>query len=85
LAARCQVIPHITDEIKRRIFAAAEGFDIAIGEVGGTVGDIEGLPFLEAVRQVAWDLGRENVLYIHLTLVPFHHRRRRAQDQADAA
>jgi CTP synthase len=66
-----QVIPHITDEIKRRIFAAAEGFDIAIGEVGGTVGDIEGLPFLEAVRQVAWDLGRENVLYIHLTLVPF--------------
>jgi len=66
-----QVIPHITDEIKRRIFAAAEGYDIAIGEVGGTVGDIEGLPFLEAVRQVAWDLGRENVLYIHLTLVPF--------------
>ncbi|MEO6163987.1 MAG: CTP synthase [Candidatus Binatia bacterium] len=66
-----QVIPHITDEIKRRIFAAAEGFDIAIGEVGGTVGDIEGLPFLEAVRQVAWDLGRENVLYIHLTLVPY--------------
>jgi CTP synthase len=66
-----QVIPHITDEIKRRIFAAAEGFDIAIGEVGGTVGDIEGLPFLEAVRQVAWDLGRENVLYVHLTLVPY--------------
>ena len=65
------MIPHITDEIKRRIFAAAEGYDIAIGEVGGTVGDIEGLPFLEAVRQVAWDLGRENVLYIHLTLVPY--------------
>jgi CTP synthase len=71
LGGTVQVIPHITDEIKRRIFAAAEGFDIAIGEVGGTVGDIEGLPFLEAVRQVAWDLGRENVLYIHLTLVPF--------------
>jgi CTP synthase len=71
LGGTVQVIPHITDEIKRRIFAAAEGFDIAIGEVGGTVGDIEGLPFLEAVRQVAWDLGRENVLYIHLTLVPY--------------
>ncbi len=71
LGGTVQVIPHITDEIKRRIFAAADGFDIAIGEVGGTVGDIEGLPFLEAVRQVAWDLGRENVLYIHLTLVPF--------------
>ena len=71
LGGTVQVIPHITDEIKRRIFAASDGFDIAIGEVGGTVGDIEGLPFLEAVRQVAWDLGRENVLYIHLTLVPF--------------
>ncbi|MGZ8487710.1 MAG: CTP synthase [Candidatus Binatia bacterium] len=71
LGGTVQVIPHITDEIKRRIFVAAEGFDIAIGEVGGTVGDIEGLPFLEAVRQVAWDLGRENVLYIHLTLVPY--------------
>jgi len=71
LGGTVQVIPHITDEIKRRIFAAADGYDIAIGEVGGTVGDIEGLPFLEAVRQVAWDLGRENVLYIHLTLVPY--------------
>jgi CTP synthase len=71
LGGTVQVIPHITDEIKRRIFAAAEGFDIAIGEIGGTVGDIEGLPFLEAVRQVAWDLGRENVRYIHLTLVPY--------------
>jgi CTP synthase len=71
LGGTVQVIPHITDEIKRRILAAAEGYDIAIGEVGGTVGDIEGLPFLEAVRQVAWDWGRENVLYIHLTLVPY--------------
>jgi CTP synthase len=71
LGGTVQVIPHITDEIKRRIFAAADGYDICIGEVGGTVGDIEGLPFLEAVRQVAWDLGRENVLYIHLTLVPY--------------
>lgn len=71
LGGTVQVIPHITDEIKRRILAAAEGFDIAIGEVGGTVGDIEGLPFLEAMRQIAWDWGRENVLYIHLTLVPY--------------
>jgi CTP synthase len=71
LGGTVQVIPHITDEIKRRILAAAEGYDIAICEVGGTVGDIEGLPFLEAIRQFAWDWGRENVLYLHLTLVPF--------------
>ena len=71
LGGTVQVIPHITDEIKRRILTASEGYDIAIGEVGGTVGDIEGLPFLEAVRQIAWDWGRENVLYIHLTLVPY--------------
>ena len=71
LGGTVQVIPHITDEIKRRILAASEGYDIAIGEVGGTVGDIEGLPFLEAVRQIAWDWGRENVLYVHLTLVPY--------------
>ena len=71
LGGTVQVIPHITDEIKRRIMAAAEGYDIAIGEVGGTVGDIEGLPFLEAIRQFAWDWGRENVLYVHLTLVPY--------------
>ncbi len=71
LGGTVQVIPHITDEIKRRISAAAEGYDIAIGEVGGTVGDIEGLPFLEAIRQFGWDRGRENVLYVHLTLVPY--------------
>jgi CTP synthase len=71
LGGTVQVIPHITDEIKRRIIAAAEGYDIAIGEVGGTVGDIEGLPFLEAIREFAWDWGRENVLYVHLTLVPY--------------
>ncbi len=71
LGGTVQVIPHITDEIKRRILAAAEGYDIAVGEVGGTVGDIEGLPFLEAIRQFAWDWGRENVLYVHLTLVPY--------------
>jgi CTP synthase len=71
LGGTVQVIPHITDEIKTRILAAAEGCDVLIGEVGGTVGDIEGLPFLEAIRQFRWDRGRDNVLYIHLTLVPF--------------
>ncbi|HXG50332.1 MAG TPA: CTP synthase [candidate division Zixibacteria bacterium] len=71
LGGTVQVIPHITDEIKRRITAAAEGYDVAIGEVGGTVGDIEGLPFLEAIRQFGWDWGRENVLYVHVTLVPY--------------
>ena len=71
LGGTVQVIPHITDEIKQRILSAAEGFDVAICEVGGTVGDIESLPFLEAIRQFRWDWGREHVLYLHLTLVPF--------------
>ena len=71
LGGTVQVIPHVTDEIKRRIRAAAEDYDMAICEVGGTVGDIEGLPFLEAIRQFGWEIGRENVLYIHLTLVPY--------------
>src|SRR5271165_5571072 len=71
LGGTVQVIPHITDEIKLRILAAAQGADVAIVEIGGTVGDIESLPFLEAVRQFRWDRGRENVLYVHLTLVPF--------------
>ena len=71
LGGTVQVIPHITDEIKNRVFAAAEGFDIAIVEVGGTVGDIEGLPFLEAIRQIRIDVGAKNCLYVHLTLVPF--------------
>ncbi|HKV55232.1 MAG TPA: CTP synthase [Candidatus Binataceae bacterium] len=71
LGATVQVIPHITDEIKRRILMAAEGNDLCIVEVGGTVGDIESLPFLEAIREFRWDLGRDNVLYIHLTLVPY--------------
>jgi len=71
LGGTVQVIPHITDEIKRRIKEAAEGANICIGEVGGTVGDIESLPFIEAIRQFGWDLGRQNTLYVHLTLVPF--------------
>jgi CTP synthase len=71
LGGTVQVIPHITDEIKRCIITAAEGVDLAIVEIGGTVGDIEGLPFLEAIRQLRGDLGKENVCYIHLTLVPY--------------
>jgi CTP synthase len=71
LGATVQVVPHITDEVKERLLAGAAGYDIAIGEIGGTVGDIESLPFLEAIRQFRWDRGRENVLYVHLTLVPF--------------
>src|SRR5574337_1912829 len=71
LGATVQVIPHITDEIKRSIRRVAVGVDVVIVEVGGTVGDIEGLPFLEAVRQFKKDVGKDNVIYVHLTLVPF--------------
>ncbi|MBW2039499.1 MAG: CTP synthase [Deltaproteobacteria bacterium] len=70
LGGTVQVIPHITDEIKRTILDLADKVDIVITEVGGTVGDIESLPFLEAIRQFQGDVGRENVCYIHLTLVP---------------
>lgn len=71
LGATVQVIPHITEEIKSKIFDLAHDVDIVIVEVGGTVGDIESLPFLEAIRQIRGDVGRENSLYLHLTLVPF--------------
>ena len=71
LGSTVQVIPHITDEIKSKIFDLAQDVDIVIVEVGGTVGDIESLPFLESIRQIRGDLGRENTLYIHLTLVPY--------------
>ncbi|GAB6064163.1 CTP synthase [Deferrisoma palaeochoriense] len=71
LGGTVQVIPHITDEIKRRIREAAQGADIAIVEVGGTVGDIESLPFLEAIRQFRAEAGSRNVIYVHLTLVPY--------------
>jgi CTP synthase len=72
LGGTIQVIPHITNEIKRRIALVGEqsGADVVIVEVGGTVGDIEGLPFLEALRQMRWDVGRENTLYIHVTFMP---------------
>ncbi len=71
LGGTVQVIPHITDEIKSKIFALAQDVDIVIVEIGGTVGDIESLPFLEAIRQIRGEIGRENTLYIHLTLVPY--------------
>ncbi|MCX7731835.1 MAG: CTP synthase [candidate division WOR-3 bacterium] len=71
LGRTIQVVPHITGEIKERIRKVARGQDVVLTEIGGTVGDIEGLPFLEAARQFALEEGRENVLYIHLTLVPF--------------
>ena len=71
LGGTVQVIPHITDEIKRRVYDSAEGVDVALIEVGGTVGDIESLPFLEAIRQMRFELGSERSLFIHLTLVPY--------------
>jgi CTP synthase len=71
LGRTVQVIPHITNEIKAAIRSAAQGVDVLLVEIGGTVGDIESLPFLEAIRQLRQDLGRENTLYIHLTLVPY--------------
>lgn len=71
LGGTVQVIPHITDEIKRRIHASGEGYDIAMIEIGGTVGDIESLPFMEAVRQMRVELGHSQSLLMHLTLVPY--------------
>ena len=71
LGATVQVIPHITNEIQERVLKVADGNDVVIAEIGGTVGDIEGLPFLESIRQIANRVGRENVLYCHVTLVPF--------------
>lgn len=71
LGGTVQVIPHITDEIKRLIREGAKGADVAMVEIGGTVGDIESLPFLEAIRQMAVELGRDNTLFMHLTLLPY--------------
>jgi len=71
LGKTVQVIPHITDEIKEHIMSVAKGVDVCLIEVGGTVGDIESLPFLEAIRQLKFDLGENNVCYVHLTLVPY--------------
>jgi CTP synthase len=73
LGATVQVVPHVTDEIKRAVLDLADepGVDVVITELGGTVGDIEGLPFLEAIRQIPLEVGKENCLFIHLTLVPY--------------
>ncbi|PWB44760.1 MAG: CTP synthase, partial [Rhodocyclales bacterium] len=71
LGRTVQVIPHITDEIKLHIKNGAQGADVAIVEVGGTVGDIESLPFLEAIRQMGIEEGRQNTCFIHLTLLPY--------------
>src|SRR5947208_7998284 len=71
LGKTVQVIPHVTNEIKAAVYRVAEHVDVTIVEIGGTVGDIESQPFLEAIRQMRQEVGRENTLYIHLTLVPF--------------
>lgn len=71
LGGTVQVVPHITNEIKESILSAAHDVDVAIVEIGGTIGDIESLPFLEAIRQFRQDVGRQNVIYVHLTLVPY--------------
>jgi CTP synthase len=71
LGKTVQVVPHITNEIKRRIHLAAEDCDLLMGEIGGTVGDIESLPYIESIRQFAQDVGAENVLFVHLVLVPY--------------
>ena len=71
LGGTVQVIPHITDEIKRRVQLGGEGYDVALVEIGGTVGDIESLPFLEAARQLKVELGYQRCLLMHLTLVPY--------------
>ncbi|ERS81814.1 CTP synthase [Halomonas sp. PBN3] len=71
LGGTVQVIPHITDEIKRRVYEGGEGFDVALVEIGGTVGDIESLPFLESIRQIRSELGASRAIFMHLTLVPY--------------
>ena len=71
LGGTVQVIPHITDEIKQRVYAGGEGFDVALVEIGGTVGDIESLPFLESIRQIRSEQGANRALFMHLTLVPY--------------
>jgi len=76
LGGTVQVIPHITDEIKSRIYSVAskEKPDVVITEIGGTVGDIESQPFLETIRQIKWEVGEENCMYIHVTLMPYLHK-----------
>ena len=71
LGGTVQVIPHITDNIKERVLRAGEGYDVAIVEIGGTVGDIESLPFMESVRQLMVELGHKRTMLMHLTLLPY--------------
>jgi len=71
LGGTVQVIPHITDDIKAKVVKGAADADVALVEIGGTAGDIESLPFMEAIRQMAFELGRENAMFIHLTLLPW--------------
>jgi CTP synthase len=71
LGKTVQVIPHVTNEIKDRLYSAGKGVDVVVTEIGGTVGDIEGLPFIEAMRQFTLEVGKQNVVFIHVTLVPF--------------
>ncbi len=85
LGATIQVIPHVTNAIKDFIRDGNEGYDFVLVEIGGTVGDIESLPFLEAIRQFGNDLPRNHAIYVHLTLMPYIAERRRTEDQADAA
>ena len=85
LGKTVQVIPHVTDEIKAAFRKVADGVDVVLVEIGGTVGDIESLPFLEAIRQMRLELGAENVVFVHLTLVPYIATAGRTEDQAHAA
>ena len=85
LGATIQVIPHVTNAIKEFIRDGNEGFDFVLCEIGGTVGDIEGLPYFEAIRQLGNDLPRHHAIYIHLTLMPFIPSAGRTEDQADPA
>ncbi|MCA9683910.1 MAG: CTP synthase, partial [Myxococcales bacterium] len=71
LGQTVQVIPHVTNEIKQAVLKAAEGVDVLIVEIGGTVGDIESLPFLESIRQLRFEVGAENAIFVHLTLLPY--------------
>ena len=85
LGGTVQVIPHVTDTIKARIREAATGADVILVEIGGTVGDIESLPFLEAIRQFRADVGREQTCFVHVALVPYVVYGGRTQDQAGTA
>jgi len=71
LGKTVQIIPHITNEIKERLYSASEGYDIVVVELGGTVGDIEGLPYMEAIRQIRQEVGKINAMFVHVTLIPY--------------